>query len=262
MITHNITNQFTGYLGNRLFQAASTVGIAIKNDMEYGFLPNEYFSSFKNFPINKSLSQLHFTTKDEAGFGFENVNLSKGLHYNLMGYRQSYKYFEHCKDVIKDIFTFNDAILEKSKSIINSVRSSNPDKMLVSVHVRCGDYLTLKNHHTCLMDIGYYQKAVNEFDKDSTVFIIFSDDIDTANNHMSKIPGIKFTNVEKGFPALDLCTMSMLDGHIMANSSFSWWASWLSGKKTISPSKNKWFGPAYKDMNINDIIPPEWKQIE
>ena len=34
--------------------------------------------------------------------------------------------------------------------------------------------------------------------------------------------------------------MSMCEGHIMCNSSFSWWASWLSGKKTVAPAK--WFG--------------------
>ncbi len=261
MVTHNKDNTYTGFLGNRMFQAASTIGISIDNKMEYGFVRNEYFSNFKNFIIKPEISTTSFITRDEAGFGFEKVTLDPSKNYNIMGYRQSYKYFDHCKELIKETFVFNDQIVEKCNSIIHNLKTEFASKQLVSVHIRCGDYLDLKNHHTCLMDIGYYQKAIEEFDQNNTVFILFSDNIHIASTFFSKL-NRSFKTLDSTFPGMDLCLMSKCDGHIIANSSFSWWASYLSGKKTISPSKNNWFGPAYKDMNTNDIIPNEWKQIE
>jgi hypothetical protein len=46
--------------------------------------------------------------------------------------------------------------------------------------------------------------------------------------------------------------MTFCDYHIIANSSFSWWGSWLAkSKKTIAP-KN-WFGGSCIDKNIEDI---------
>ena len=48
--------------------------------------------------------------------------------------------------------------------------------------------------------------------------------------------------------------MSQCDGHILANSSFSWWGAWLGtnkDKKVIAP-KN-WFGPSKSNFNLNDL---------
>ena len=53
--------------------------------------------------------------------------------------------------------------------------------------------------------------------------------------------------------------MSKCSYHITANSSFSWWAAWLSdSKKIIAPSK--WFG---SDANLDDadIIPDWWVKV-
>ena len=50
--------------------------------------------------------------------------------------------------------------------------------------------------------------------------------------------------------------MSACDHNIIANSSFSWWASYINSnpnKMVISPSR--WFGPKGPVYNIRDIIP-------
>ena len=49
---------------------------------------------------------------------------------------------------------------------------------------------------------------------------------------------------------VDMCMMSMCNGHIIANSTFSWWGAWLSGANTVAPKQ--WFGP--RGM-------PEWSDI-
>ena len=58
---------------------------------------------------------------------------------------------------------------------------------------------------------------------------------------------------------IDLCLMSLSDYHIIANSSFSWWGSWLGkSKKTIAPWN--WFSSNgnLSNNNTKDLYLPNW----
>ena len=53
--------------------------------------------------------------------------------------------------------------------------------------------------------------------------------------------------------------MKYCDHHIIANSSFSWWAAWLNqnpNQLVIAPKK--WFGEGFKDYNMKDFYPENW----
>ena len=122
----------------------------------------------------------------------------------------------------------------------------------------------------------YYNKAIKQFDKDSN-FLIFSDDIEWAKNNFkgdnfyfiteNKIEGndvMDTLNISKGGHPdyIELYMMSLCDHNIIANSSFSWWGAWLNenpNKKVIAPKK--WFGPAYGDINDNDLVPETWTRL-
>jgi hypothetical protein len=55
--------------------------------------------------------------------------------------------------------------------------------------------------------------------------------------------------------------MSFCDYHIIANSSFSWWGSWLSNsKKTIAPKK--WFSGELKVKDTVDLYLPNWEILD
>ena len=58
--------------------------------------------------------------------------------------------------------------------------------------------------------------------------------------------------------------MSQCENNILANSSFSWWGSWLnsnSNKRVIAPKK--WFGTEYDNkINCEDIILSDWEIID
>ena len=59
---------------------------------------------------------------------------------------------------------------------------------------------------------------------------------------------------------VDLCLMSMCSGHIIANSSFSWWGAWLAkSKKVVAPSR--WFGDELKNNDTKDLYPDSWEII-
>jgi hypothetical protein len=56
--------------------------------------------------------------------------------------------------------------------------------------------------------------------------------------------------------------MSLCNYHIIANSSFSWWGSWLANsKQTIAPKK--WFSPngSLLNWNTKDLYLPNWITI-
>ena len=57
---------------------------------------------------------------------------------------------------------------------------------------------------------------------------------------------------------LDMCLMTMCTGHIIANSSFSWWGAWLSNsRKIIAPSG--WFeGSNNSYLDTTDIYCSGW----
>ena len=114
------------------------------------------------------------------------------------------------------------------------------------MHIRRNDYLTSDGFHP-VMASSYYDKALSAVGPVDNI-LVFSDDIpwckDTFNyDNMTFAEGNN--NVE------DLWLMSMCDHNIIANSSFSWWGSWLNcdiDKKVVAPSN--WFGNANNNQQI------------
>ena len=83
-------------------------------------------------------------------------------------------------------------------------------------------------------------------------FLIFSDDIEWCKKEFG-IDNLYSENTDK---FVDMYTMTRCNGHIIANSSFSWWGAYLGGKKTIAPKT--WFGVEINYKNNMDIYPDKW----
>lgn len=122
----------------------------------------------------------------------------------------------------------------------------------VAIHVRRGD-MTTNNFDINLSETDYYEKAIAKFPNEK--FLIFSDDLDWCKQ---KFKGDRFLFNNDCTPEEDLKLMASCKSHIIANSSFSWWAAWL-GKKdnqiVICPEFE------YIDHKERRIRPPEWIRI-
>ena len=97
------------------------------------------------------------------------------------------------------------------------------------------------------------------FDKTSTI-IVFSDDPEWCKEQ--KVFDDDHILVAEGNTSyVDLCLMSLCKGHIIANSTFSWWGAWLAdSQKVIAPSI--WFGEELRSVNnIKDLYPESWEVI-
>ena len=57
--------------------------------------------------------------------------------------------------------------------------------------------------------------------------------------------------------------MSLCDHNIIANSTFSWWGAYFNtNPKKIVTYPSKWFGEKLNHLNICDLFPIEWTQID
>lgn len=132
----------------------------------------------------------------------------------------------------------------------------------VSIHFRRTDFLFSAVHHN--LNLDYYQKAIATMRKRlrKPVFFIFSDDISWVKAHLEVREDILFvsSNSPENNGLADFALMSLCKHHIIANSSYSWWAAWLnsySGKQVVAPTT--W----YSNQNhlVQRIVPKEWISI-
>ena len=136
-------------------------------------------------------------------------------------------------------------------SCLESIKKTNS----VSLHVRRGDYLNLKN--IGVLDVDYYTKAVEYIRKnvENPTFYIFSDDLEWCKNSLGFLDDFIFvdrTQTEIG----DLKLMSFCRHNIIANSSFSWWSAWLNqNPKKIVIAPKGWL---LNDPGSNKVILSDW----
>ena len=263
-------------LGNQLFCIAAVLGLSLKNNAKPIFRFNKEQLPYRdNLFRNLNFSNEIYTDNlyKEPYFHYKEIDYTPGLAVD--GYFQSEKYFKEYRKEILDILK----ISEKDKDyIINNFGDwfTSLSKK-VSLHIRRGDYLLpqYSSYHP-VQNIEYYNRAIEQFDKDSN-FLIFSDDIEWAKDNFkgdnfyfitkNKIEGndvMDTLDISKGGHPdyIELYMMSLCDHNIIANSSFSWWGAWLNenpNKKVIAPKK--WFGPAYGDINDNDLVPETWTRL-
>jgi hypothetical protein len=260
MITNTVLGS-SGRLGNQMFQYAMLVGI--KHKLGFDVILDEDLpkkSIYGTFELTNcfQLHECHFFNKrdiyapieyKEERFEFQKrffKNIVDGT--NFEGYFQSEKYFEHCKDIIRKEFTFRPHILDEAKKIFEGI-----DKETVSIHVRRGDYVNLPNHHP-LCSVDYYKEAIQQFDSD-VHFIVLSDDVTWCKENLQ----LENCTYSENSTAVDLCIMTLCNHNIIANSSYSWWGTWLNAhenKKVVMPKK--WFGPFYNHYDTSDLYLNNW----
>lgn len=167
-------------------------------------------------------------------------------------FQAAFIYGLHAQGVIPDVFLQSEKYWEPHKDAIRELYGENigsDDR--VAIHIRRGDYV--KNaFYVDLFTDGYYERAMVEFS--DAKFLVFSDDIPWCKKQKL----FKDCDFSEGKTEVeDMNLMASCKGHIVANSSFSWWGAYLSphGGKVIAPSK--WFSDGMGRVGI----PESWKRI-
>ncbi|MBP3818134.1 MAG: alpha-1,2-fucosyltransferase [Butyrivibrio sp.] len=286
-----------GGLGNQMFQYALGEALRskgknvkydireVKKNIHNGFELTNAFENIRDFPIAlndecgllgvkkvgrlRNLLRRYYHTEKYI----EYISPQSSIKYYasifdyddayLVGYWQSYKYFEPIRDMIRNSFYFADIGMDKiCKNMMDKIAN---DKHSVSMHVRRGDYVGNKLYDD-ICDFNYYLRAIEymkKIDKD-TVFYVFSNDLEWCRNTLLKdVVTSKFIYVKcnmKNMSYRDMQLMSLCRRNIIANSTFSWWSAWLNtneDKVVVTPSK--WFNKSC--ICIDDLIPNGWIRL-
>ena len=269
---------YMGRFGNQMFQFSALKGIARNRGFEYCIPPSQektqqsdsktYYENnskgksghqlFNAFKL-KNTTQLNVQyidnsrpTVQESSSSFdENLFNNCSDWINLAGYFQTEKYFKHIRQELLGDFEFRDEILVPCKEMMESI--DDP----ISLHIRRTDYFTSPNHTVISLD--YYKKALKKFDSKRTV-IIFSDDTEWCNQQ-SIFDDDRFIISENNSNYVDMCLMSLCTGHIIANSSFSWWGAWLSNSERVIAPSGWYSGSNSEHLDTSDLYCSNWEII-
>jgi Glycosyl transferase family 11 len=198
----------------------------------------------------------HYYSEKTHNFNSEVLNLKDNAY--LEGYWQTPQYFDEIEDIIRTDFVFKETVNASNASLAHQIEPTES----VAIHIRRGDYLNNPRHN--VFDISYIEKGI-AFMQDSLGdkirLFIFSDDLPWCRENLNMLyPNIPRSYCDGGNGKEDFQLMSMCKHFIIANSSFSWWAAYLStnsDKIVIAPKK--WFND--ERINSSDLIPQNWIQI-
>jgi hypothetical protein len=273
-----------GGLGNQLFQYAYArslkelgYDVFLDNTSFFDFEAHSQGTTYRNYlldnfeitinPANKNIcklfcdaskisiiTRLFYKLKKVFILRLKDKNFSNCINFSpevfnisnntyISGYFQSEKYFIKIRDLL-----INELKLKKEISFFDEENLFKNEKNIVAIHIRRGDYLSLGLD----LNIEYYHEALRiiETKIQNPYFFIFSDDLDFCKNNLQLInKKYSFININRQYTDCEeFILMSRCHHHIIANSSFSWWAAWLS--HTITP-----------DIHIV-IAPSKWDHCE
>jgi hypothetical protein len=238
-----------GALGNQLWEIAGTCGIAHQRN-DYPSFPRWEYERYFSVP-----SQL-FSREEGDDLGRDYL---QELHYWSGIQPTIQKYFRPSHEAR--------SFIERRYSDLLKYRH------LTAVHVRRANNLQLPDHHP-VPTLEYFEGAIDMMNGGQLV--VFSDDLEWcrsqsifkdayfADGNPNTMDIYQLTNstpLSLSSVAYDFHLMQMCKDFVISNSSYSWWAAYLSGSRTVVYPR-KWYGPALAHIDISPMIPEHWLSYE
>jgi hypothetical protein len=244
-----------GGLCNRLFQIAFGYAFAKKHGLKFkieGWKVHthhstqiyewliERFMALPNYERVDKQNNYHEQFKElyENYSDFCEPTINRDVNVFMRGFFQNEKYFIEYRDEILELFKEPEQITV----LIENSKYMQYLEHAYFLHIRLGDYVNCKKHWIDLEK--YYINALSHIDNDAAIFIFSNFPNEIHKHYKSLLPHLQRRNiiiVDDTDEVFNLYLMSRCKkGGICANSSFSWWGSWLNkneDKKVFMPSK-------------------------
>lgn len=295
-----ISAELDGRLGNHLFIIATAAATARENNRalrifnagseDAGFTLRCAKAGMANVGLHLELIAHRLRTKEnvlqETGgsLAYEPLILSMKKDVHIAGFRQHYKYFaKHREWIINHVF----GIPGRRAQALRDFGLPSLDGKIV-VHIRRGDYASDRHLFSFLPVASdrYYVEALKQVAKRTgcTEAVIFCE-----IQSQTDVRKTLFPVLQKMVPEVtlefapssgtagkqhhawhEMLWMSTASAFVNANSSFSWWAAWMSAatadQKVVTFPK-EWMGLAY-NYHVREMAIPEltegfglWQQV-
>ncbi len=222
-------------------------------------------SGSRNFlrRIANKLTRCHYYFEHHLSFDPSVLELPDETY--LEGYFQNESYFSDIEQIVRQRFRVapdESKLPAATRSLANEIRTDDS----VCLHVRRADYVTIpftkQYHGICSLD--YYERGLAKLRSlgvRGKVFV-FSDDEDWCHENFRDASQFEIVGNEHAGPraSTHLWLMILCRHFLISNSSFSWWAAWLSdspGKVVVRPSQ--WLQA--RELIDVDICPLPWIKI-
>jgi hypothetical protein len=265
--------ELKGGLGNQLFQYAAGRALSLRlscrlvlditafdappeHITQRSFMLDRFASGAETMP---ALEDLAWSDYVQPSYTFDPAFNDLGRGTRLRGYFQSELFFASARETIRRELQLAVPLSPTAQTAATQIHSvENP----VSIHVRRGDFVldpaTFAYHGICGPD--YYERAVRVVRAlcgDNPTFFVFSDDREAAREMLRHLSPLIMCATPADRPWEDLILMSQCEHHIMANSSLSWWGSWLDPRpaKTVVAPRFWVSREASRNLNTTDLHP-------
>jgi hypothetical protein len=288
-----------GGLGNQFFQYATARRVALQNraalkldirSFEKDELRNyslEYFNIQATTASQKEISKIKLQASDYRSRTLRLLQHLKPYHKRRIYQNQVWSYDDQVLNATAPIYLdgywanprfFEDIRFQLTSDFILKTKYVSPayhsvlkkvktEGQWTAIHIRRGDYLSTTNKNIfSLLPLDYYKMAWEEVRKKtgSKKAIIFSDDPEWSKQKLQLKDEYLFAADYLDKDYLEFSLMRNCHHHIIANSTFSWWAAWLNDfqqKVVIAPKV--WYknAKAQTYYNNSSFIPASWIRI-
>ncbi len=173
--------------------------------------------------------------------GYCDFKKSKFKNKLIYGYFGSLKFFSNVEEEIKQDFQLSSSFLsKKNKIFLKEIQKSNS----CAISIRRGDYTNSNiSNYFLVCEESYYNEAIKRAKKEipNCRFIVFSDDIEWVKENiklLKKEKDVLYENKDNG-TLETFYLMQNCKNFIISNSTFHWWAQYLSiykDKNVYAPS--------------------------
>ncbi len=271
-------------LGNQLFQYAFGYGFARKTGQEIVLDPFFWGTSLRSYQLDQF--RIKYTDRFVSpvwdyilGLGPRNARRYKEKYRNkkikegyrlevekqsmkfdaalyqekdpvyFQGFWQTPNYFDEFYDEIKQQFTLNRPLSSRANIYVRQMEAGNS----VSLHIRRTDYDRDVNN-VCLGE-EFYREAICRMKQSIGEFqlFVFTDDKNFVKSNFNLHA---YTMIEGVDDIEEFVLMQKCKHHIVANSTFSWWGSYLADHKggvVFAPVADIW---------TEEFYPKEWNLIQ
>ncbi|TMA87223.1 MAG: alpha-1,2-fucosyltransferase [Deltaproteobacteria bacterium] len=222
-------------------------------------------SGSRNFlrRIANKLTRRHYYFEHHLAFDPSVLELPDETY--LEGYFQNESYFSDIEQIVRQRFRLapdESKLPAATRRLANEIRTDDA----VCLHVRRADYVTnpVVNGYHGVCSLDYYKRGLAKLRSlgvSGRVFV-FSDDDNWCRENFRDACQFEIVGNEHAGPraSTHLWLMTLCRHFLIPNSSFSWWAAWLSDsprKVVVRPSQ--WM-QARESIDV-DICPPRWIKI-